>query len=183
MAQIVDTLVVILAMLIFAPDPEWPTAIIGIFLIMGGAFRFGRLGTLITAGVAIALFLGLSGYRAFAFGYALLPQRLAFEPAIYFITALFMAGIIWQLEAFRRRTDEETERYEALLRAQSDLGQLVMLTESGPDRLHERGVHETSSAARSTRSTTCARSTTSSPWTRARPSRRRSRHTFGARRA
>jgi len=130
-AQIVDIAVVILAMLTFAPDPEWPQSIIGIFLVMGGAFRFGRLGSLVTAVVATVVFLGLSIYRQAAFGYALLPQRLAFEPAVFFITALFMAGIIWQLEAFRRRNDEETERYEALLRAQSDLGQLVLLTESG----------------------------------------------------
>ena len=130
-AQIVDTAVVILAMLTFAPDPEWPQSIIGIFLVMGGAFRFGRLGSLVTAVVATVVFLGLSVYRQAAFGYALLPERLAFEPAVFFITALFMAGIIWQLEAFRRRNAEETERYEALLRAQSDLGQLVLLTESG----------------------------------------------------
>jgi diguanylate cyclase (GGDEF)-like protein/PAS domain S-box-containing protein len=128
-AQIVDTGVVILAMLAFAPDPEWPQSIIGIFLVMGGAFRFGRVGSLVTASVAIAVFVGISVYRELAFGYALLPQRLAFEPAIFLITALFMAGIIWQLEALRRHTDEETERYEALLRAQSDLGQLVLLTE------------------------------------------------------
>ena len=130
-AQVVDTAVVVLAMLTFAPDPDWPQSIVGIFLVMGGAFRFGRVGSLATAIVATLVFLGLSLYRELAFGYALLPQRLAFEPALFFITALFMAGIIWQLEAFRRRTDEETERYEALLRAQSDLGQLVLLTESG----------------------------------------------------
>ena len=130
-AQIADTGVVILAMLIFAPDPDWPQSIIGIFLVMGGAFRFGRLGSLFTASVAIAVFLGISVYRELAFGYALLPQRLVFEPAIFLIVALFMAGIIWQLEALRRHSDEETERYEALLRAQSDLGQLVLLTESG----------------------------------------------------
>lgn len=130
-AQIVDTGVVILAMIIFAPDIEWPQSIIGIFLVMGGAFRFGRVGTLVAAIVATIVFLALSVYRQAAFGYALLPQRLAFEPAIFFITALFMAGLIWQLESYRRRTDEETERYGALLRAQSDLGQLVLVTEDG----------------------------------------------------
>jgi diguanylate cyclase (GGDEF)-like protein/PAS domain S-box-containing protein len=130
-AQIVDTGIVILAMLIFAPDPDWPTAIIGIFLIMGGAFRFGRIGTLVAAVVATLAYLGVSVYREVAFGYPLVLHRLATEPAIYFITALFMAGIIWQIEALRRRTDEETGRYQALLRAQSDLGQLVLLTESG----------------------------------------------------
>jgi diguanylate cyclase (GGDEF)-like protein/PAS domain S-box-containing protein len=130
-AQIVDTGIVILAMLIFAPDPDWPTAMIGIFLIMGGAFRFGRVGTLVAAVVGTLAFLGVSLYREAVFGFPLILHRLALEPAIYFITALFMAGIIWQIEAFRRRTDEETGRYEALLRAQSDLGQLVLLTESG----------------------------------------------------
>ena len=130
-AQLVDTLVVILAMVIFSPDPVWPHSVIGIFLVMGGAFRFGRLGTMAAAVVASLAFVAISFYRLAAFGYALTPQRLAFEPAIFLIAALFMAGIIWQLETLRMRTDEETERYEALLRAQSDLGQLVMLTESG----------------------------------------------------
>jgi len=130
-AQIVDTAIVILAMVIFAPDRDWPTSIIGIFLIMGGAFRLGRIGTLVAAVVGTLAFLGISVYRELEFGYPLILRQLAFAPAIYFITALFMAGIIWQLEAFRRRTDEETRRYEALLRAQSDLGQLVLLIEGG----------------------------------------------------
>src|SRR5256885_3977601 len=104
-AQVVDTGVGILAMFLFAPDPEWPQSIIGVFLVMGGAFRFGRVGSLLAAATATSVFLALSLYRQAAFGYALLPQRLAFDPAIFLITALFMAGLIWQLQAVPRRTD------------------------------------------------------------------------------
>jgi len=42
-----------------------------------------------------------------------------------------MAGLLWELQALRDRTTEQTDRYEALLRAQSDLGQVVILTEAG----------------------------------------------------
>ena len=130
-AQVVDAIVVILGMFTFSPDPEWPQSVIGVFLVIGGAFRFGRAGTLAAATVASVAFAGISVYRQAAFGYALEPLRLAFPPAIFLFTALLMAGIVWQLETVRRRADAETERYQALLRAQSDLGQIVLLTEAG----------------------------------------------------
>src|SRR5207244_11017862 len=46
-APIVDTGVVVLAMLVLAPDPEWPQSTIGIFVVIGAAFRFALVGPLV----------------------------------------------------------------------------------------------------------------------------------------
>ncbi|HVR89322.1 MAG TPA: EAL domain-containing protein [Candidatus Limnocylindria bacterium] len=127
----IDTGVVVYAMVLFSPDHEWTVGFIGVLLVIGAAFRFGRSGAFASAITLSLAYLAIAAYRDVAMGYAMEPQRIGFGASVYLMTALLMGGILWELQALRDQKEEQTERYEALLRAQSDLGQVVILSEDG----------------------------------------------------
>ena len=103
----------------------------GVLVIITGTFRFGRPGAFASAIAVTASYVGIALFRSMAFGVELEVQRIAFHSSVFLLSALLMTGILWELEVLRSQKDEQTERYEALLRAQSDLGQVVLLSEAG----------------------------------------------------
>jgi diguanylate cyclase (GGDEF)-like protein/PAS domain S-box-containing protein len=129
--HIADTAIVVMAMLIYSNDPQWSTFFLGVLIIITGTFRFGRLGTFASAVAVTAAYVAIALFRADAFGLPLEIARVAFHSSVYLLSALLMTGVLWELELLRKQKEEQTERYEALLRAQSDLGQLVVLSEGG----------------------------------------------------
>jgi diguanylate cyclase (GGDEF)-like protein/PAS domain S-box-containing protein len=129
--HIADTAIVVMAMFIYSNDPHWTTFFLGVLIIITGTFRFGRLGTFASAVAVTVAYVAIALFRVDAFGMELEIQRIAFHSSVYLLSALLMTGLLWELELLRKQKAEQTERYEALLRAQSDLGQLVVLSEGG----------------------------------------------------
>ena len=130
-AHAMDAGIIGLAMLVYSPDPQWTTFFLGVLVIITGAFRFGRRGALSSAAIVSVAYLAIGTFRQWSMGYEMEPHRIGFHLSVYLLSALLMAGLLWELQALRDRTTEQTDRYEALLRAQSDLGQVVILTEAG----------------------------------------------------
>jgi diguanylate cyclase (GGDEF)-like protein/PAS domain S-box-containing protein len=126
-----DIAIVVAATFVYSPDPVWTTFFVLVLVIITGAFRFGRIGAFASALAVTASYVIVAIFRHFAFGYALEIHQLAFHTSVYLLTALLMAGVLWELQALRAQRDEQTSRYEALLRAQSDLGQVVILSDAG----------------------------------------------------
>ena len=129
--QIADTAIVAGAAFVYSPDPQWTTFFVLVLVVITGTFRFGRVGAFASAIAASASYLAIGTFRQLAFGFAMEPQRVAFHISVFLLTALLMAGVLWELEALRAQKEQQTGRYEALLRAQSELGQVVILSEAG----------------------------------------------------
>jgi diguanylate cyclase (GGDEF)-like protein len=106
-AFVVDTGIVIYAMWTFSADPSWSTWVIGVLIIIGSSFRFGRWGALLSTSSLALAYLAIAAYRQSAYGYAFEPQRAAFHIAIYLLTALLMSGAIRELHELRRQREHQ----------------------------------------------------------------------------
>jgi len=102
---IVDTSVVVYAIWVFAADPQWIAWVVGVLIIIGSAFRFGRLGALITTVILIVAYLAIVGWRLQTYGYNIELQRVAFAVAVYLMTALIMSGAIRELLELRKQRE------------------------------------------------------------------------------
>jgi len=90
----VDTAVVVYAMWVFAADPQWTSWVVGVLIIIGSAFRFGRLGAVASTTIITVAYLVIAGWRQAAYGYNIELQRVAFAVSLYLMTALIMSGAI-----------------------------------------------------------------------------------------
>lgn len=105
-----DALVVTFAMLIFSPDRDWTTFVVGVLLVITGAFRFGSPGALLAATLMSLAYVGLAAYRESAFGYVFEVHRVGFHVTVFLLAALLMTGILRELQTLRAQR-------EAFLRA------------------------------------------------------------------
>ena len=126
-----DIAIVVAASFVYSPDPQWTTFFLLVLVVITGAFRFGRVGAFASAIAVSACYVAIAAFRQVVLGYPMEPHRVAFHISVYLLSALLMAGILWELQALRAKTAEQTGRYEALLRAQSELGQVVIMSEGG----------------------------------------------------
>ena len=102
---VVDTSVVIYAIWVFAADPQWIAWAVGVLIIIGSAFRFGRLGALTSTIIITAAYLAIVGWRQATYGYVIELQRVAFAVSLYLMTALIMAGAIRELLELRKQRE------------------------------------------------------------------------------
>ena len=102
---VVDTSVVIYAIWVFAADPQWIAWVVGVLIIIGSAFRFGRLGALSSATIMTVAFLVIVGWRQATYGYNIELQRVAFAVSLYLMTALIMSGAIRELLELRKQRE------------------------------------------------------------------------------
>ncbi len=124
-----DIAIVVAASFVYSPDPQWTTFFLLVLVIITGAFRFGRIGAFGTAIAVSASYFAIAVFRQTVLAFPMEPHRVAFHISVYLLSAFLMAGVLWELENLRAQTAEQTGRYEALLRAQSELGQVVVMTE------------------------------------------------------
>lgn len=129
LGHVADIAIVVAASFVYSPDPQWTTFFLLVLVIITGAFRFGRIGAFGTAIVVSASYVAIAAFRQAVLGFPMEPHHIAFHISVYLLSALLMAGVLWELEALRTQTVEQTGRYEALLRAQSELGQVVLMSE------------------------------------------------------
>jgi diguanylate cyclase (GGDEF)-like protein len=102
---VIDTSVVIYAIWVFAADPQWIAWVVGVLIIIGSAFRFGRLGALTTTAILIVAYLVIVGWRQQTYGYNIELQRVAFAVSLYLLTALIMSGAIRELLELRKQRE------------------------------------------------------------------------------
>ncbi len=119
-----DIAMVLFAMLVFVPDRIWSTFAFGLLVVIINGFRRGGVGALVTAGAMSLGYVAEATYRAAAFGYAFEPSRLGTNVTTYLLAALLMSGIVRELRALRGL-------YEPLLAAQGDIGEGIVVVESG----------------------------------------------------
>ena len=101
---VVDTSVVIYAIWVFAADPQTAWAV-GVLIIIGSAFRFGRLGALASMTTITLAYLVIVGWRQQTYGYNIELQRVAFAVSLYLLTALIMSGAIRELLELRKQRE------------------------------------------------------------------------------
>ena len=102
---VVDTSVVIYAIWVFAADPQWTAWAVGVLIIIGSAFRFGRIGALASTVSITAAYLVIVGWRQVTYGYDIQLQRVAFVVSLYLLTALIMSGAIRELLELRKQRE------------------------------------------------------------------------------
>ncbi len=102
---VVDASVVIYAIWVFAADPQWIAWVVGVLIIIGSAFRFGRLGALTSTAVITVAYLVIVGWRLQTYGYNIELQRVAFAVSMYLLTALIMSGAIRELLELRKQRE------------------------------------------------------------------------------
>ena len=101
----VDVSVVIYAIWVFAADPQWVAWVVGVLIIIGSAFRFGRLGALTSTIILTVAYLVIVAWRQATYGYNIEVQRVAFAVSLYLMTALIMSGAIRELLELRKQRE------------------------------------------------------------------------------
>lgn len=102
---VVDSSVVVYAIWVFAADPQWIAWVVGVLIIIGSAFRFGRLGALASTVILTVAYLVIVGWRLQTYGYNIELQRVAFAVSLYLMTALIMSGAIRELLELRKQRE------------------------------------------------------------------------------
>jgi len=102
---IVDSSVVVYAIWVFAADPQWISWVVGVLIIIGSSFRFGRLGALASTVILTVAYLVIVGWRLQTYGYNIELQRVAFAVSLYLMTALIMSGAIRELLELRKQRE------------------------------------------------------------------------------
>jgi diguanylate cyclase (GGDEF)-like protein len=102
---VVDASVVVYAIWIFAADPQWNAWVVGVLIIIGSAFRFGRLGALVSTTIVTLAYLVIVGWREVTYGYNIELQRVAFAVSMYLLVALVMSGAIRELLELRKQRE------------------------------------------------------------------------------
>jgi len=102
---IVDASVVVYAIWVFAADPQWIAWSVGVLIIIGSSFRFGRLGALASTVILTVAYLVIVGWRLQTYGYNIELQRVAFAVSLYLMTALIMSGAIRELLELRKQRE------------------------------------------------------------------------------
>jgi len=102
---VVDAAVVVYAITVFAADPQWNAWVVGVLVIIGASFRFGRLGALTSTAVLTVGYVVIVVWRQATYGYNIELQRVAFAVSIYLLAALIMSGAIRELLELRKQRE------------------------------------------------------------------------------
>ncbi len=102
---VVDCAIVVYAIWVFAADPQWSAWVVGVLIIIGSSFRFGRLGALTSTAVLTVSYLVIAAWRQMTYGYEIQAERIAFALSIYLLSALLMSGAIRELLELRKQRE------------------------------------------------------------------------------
>jgi len=122
------------AMLLFSPDPQWTTFVLGTVVIIGGAFRFGSRGAYTsTAAIGLA-YVGISIFRARAFAIPLEPQRVLFHLAVFGITAFLLDKVLRDDRQVRAEREQLIRHLERRVGEDTAIAAALRVVASGPGR-------------------------------------------------
>jgi diguanylate cyclase (GGDEF)-like protein len=116
-----DAVLIVYAMLLYAPERAWIGPVLAPLLIFDGALHFRQLGALIAAGIVTMAGIGIAFYREFVLGFAGDSQLAAFHALFWVTLAVFVSIVIRAIEAYQvERTRLLTELASAAARQQAD---------------------------------------------------------------
>ena len=126
-----DSVVILLAMLVIAPDPVWALfPLFGVIFIITSSFRLGDAGAIIAALIVSAELLGVAVWRDRELGLGFPLPYIAFDIVMYTLSAYVTASMLHEVGTLRR------ERRDLMSRV-SDVDQLRR-SEATQSRLLER---------------------------------------------
>ena len=140
-----DVAAVSFAMLLIAPDPNWPLIpLIGVLLIITTAFRLGELGAVLATGLLGIAVLSVAAWRAEALAMAPPVPQLLFDLLLYSLTALITTSMLREVGLLRsdvatlresereqtRLLEHEREARSAAERTMTHLGTVERISES-----------------------------------------------------
>jgi signal transduction histidine kinase len=96
-----DLGVLVAAMFLFSSDPAWSTYLIGMVVIITGAFRFGTVGTWSATAVLSAAYVAVVAFRQAAFGFASSPERVLFTISVFVLAAVLLDRGLRELRQLR----------------------------------------------------------------------------------
>jgi diguanylate cyclase len=102
---IADASIVVYAIWVFAADPHWSAWVVGVLIIIGSSFRFGRLGAVAATSIVTVAYLVIVGWRQATYGYDIELERVAFAVSMYLLAALIMSGAIRELLELRKQRE------------------------------------------------------------------------------
>ncbi len=128
MVTAADASFALLALLLFSSDPAWTVAPVMMQLVIIAAFRLGAGGAYAAAASNTVGYLAGTWLRVVAYGYPLGIPDVALLIGFSWMTAVLLAGILRESRALRQARQD---LYEPLLAAQSQLGELIVVSEGG----------------------------------------------------
>jgi diguanylate cyclase (GGDEF)-like protein len=128
-SSVADVLAVGIALFMAADQEPWTHPAAPILSIIVVGLRSGRGGALLAATASAALLLGATAYRASLFGIPTAPATIGSWMTLYSLSALLMSGSLREIGLLRERQRRQHERDTALLDAQSDLGEMLLVTD------------------------------------------------------
>ena len=96
-----DLGVLVAAMFLFSSDPAWSTYLIGMVVIITGAFRFGTVGTWSATAALSAAYVAVIAFRQAAFGFASSPERVLFTISVFVLAAVLLDRGLRELRQLR----------------------------------------------------------------------------------
>ena len=96
-----DLGVLVAAMFLFSSDPGWSTYLIGMVVIITGAFRFGTVGTWSATAALSAAYVAVIAFRQAAFGFASSPERVLFTVSVFVLAAVLLDRGLRELRQLR----------------------------------------------------------------------------------
>jgi signal transduction histidine kinase len=129
-----DLVALSVAMLLFSVDPYWTTFFIGTLVIIGGAFRFGTSGAYTSAVVLAVAYVGITIFRARAFGIPIEPQRSLFHLSVFGLTALLIDRVLRDVQTMRAEREDLIRVLERRIGEDAALGTALRVVARGPRR-------------------------------------------------
>ena len=130
-----DVLIIALAQLVTIDRDPWTSPAASLLAIVVIALRLGRGGAIASASILSVIFITEAAYRDAVTGQETTVITMGSWMTLYFICALIMASTVRELGLLRQRQRLHLDRDVALLDAQSDLGEMLFVTDG--DRILE----------------------------------------------
>ncbi len=124
-----DSVVILLAMLVIAPDPVWALfPLFGVIFIITSSFRLGDAGALIAVLVVSAELLGVAVWRDRELGLGFSVAYIAFDLVMYSLSAYVTTSMLHEIGTLRRERSDLVSRAsdaDALRRSDATKGRLL----------------------------------------------------------
>jgi diguanylate cyclase (GGDEF)-like protein len=124
-----DIAIIALAQLLSIGRDPWTAPAASLLAVIVIAFRFGRGGALVSAATLAMIFIAEAAYRQTVAGLETTIETAGSWTTLYFICALIMSFMVRELALLREHQRVQRERDVALLDAQSDLGEMLFVTD------------------------------------------------------
>jgi signal transduction histidine kinase len=127
-----DLGVLVIAMFLFSSDPGWTTYVIGLVVIITGAFRFGSVGAWSSTIVTSAGYVAAATFRDVRFGYATPPERASFTVSVFVLAGLLLDRGLRELRQLRDEREQLIARLQRRVAEDAALEQVMRIVAGIP---------------------------------------------------